>query len=65
MGKRVVQDWRPTEVNARNPELRRERAGQLMMQPRVRHLPVVKHEQRVGILTGPDLKQRLFPGPAA
>ena len=61
--KSLVQDWMRTEVLTVNPELRVERAWELMERQRVRHLPVVKNAQLVGMVTQRDLKRTLFPTP--
>jgi CBS domain-containing protein len=49
-----------TPVFTVNPELRIERAWELMARMGVRHLPVVKNEVLVGIVTERDLKRAVF-----
>src|SRR5262249_46464451 len=52
-----------TTVVAINPELWVERAWEMMERQRVRHLPVVKQERLVGIVTQRDLKRAVFGNP--
>jgi CBS domain-containing protein len=44
-----------------NPELRVERVWELMERQHIRHLPVVKDDKLVGIITARDLKRAIFP----
>ncbi len=57
----VVRDWMCTNIITINPELRIERAWEVMARRGIRHLPVVKNERLVGIVTERDLKRALFP----
>jgi acetoin utilization protein AcuB len=50
-----------TDVITINPELRVERVWELMERQRIRHLPVVKNDRLVGIITERDLKRVVFP----
>jgi len=50
-----------TDVVTINPELRVERVWETMWRERVRHLPVVKKDTVVGIITDRDLKRAVFP----
>jgi acetoin utilization protein AcuB len=59
----LVQEWMRTDVITINPELRIERVWELMERQRIRHLPVVKDDKLVGIITERDLKRTLFPSP--
>lgn len=59
----LVREWMHTAVVAINPELRLERAWETMERQRVRHLPVVKQERLVGIVTQRDLKRAVFGNP--
>jgi acetoin utilization protein AcuB len=59
----LVQDWMCTNVITINPELRVERAWELMERQQIRHVPVVKNARLVGIITERDLKRVLFPTP--
>lgn len=58
-----TQDWMQTEVITVNPELHIERAWEIMERQRVHHLPVVKNNQLVGIVSQGDLKRALFRTP--
>jgi acetoin utilization protein AcuB len=60
MGTILVQEWMRTDVITINPELRVERAWELMARQRIRHLPVVKNGLLVGIITERDLKRTIF-----
>ncbi len=59
----LVQEWMRTNVITINPELRVERAWELMERQRVRHLPVVQQGRLVGIVTERDLKRAVFGAP--
>jgi acetoin utilization protein AcuB len=63
MEKILVQEWMRTDVITINPELRVERAWELMARQRIRHLPVVKNGLLVGIITERDLKRTVFSSP--
>jgi len=60
MEKILVQEWMRTEVLTINPELRVERAWELMTRQRIRHLPVVKNGLLAGIITERDLKRTML-----
>jgi acetoin utilization protein AcuB len=57
----IIRDWMCTNVITINPELRIERAWEVMTRRGIRHLPVVKNKSLVGIITERDLKRALFP----
>lgn len=63
MNASLVQEWMRTNVITINPELRVERAWELMERQRVRHLPVVQQGRLVGIVTERDLKRAVFGAP--
>jgi acetoin utilization protein AcuB len=56
----LVHEWMRTELVTVNPELRVERAWELMERQRIRHLPVVQHGRLVGMVTERDLKRAVF-----
>lgn len=56
----LVKEWMRTEVVTVNPELRVERAWELMERRHLRHLPVVQHGHLVGMVTERDLKRAVF-----
>ncbi|NOT58108.1 MAG: CBS domain-containing protein [Deltaproteobacteria bacterium] len=56
----LVNEWMRTEVITVNPELRVERAWELMERRHIRHLPVVQQGQLVGMVTERDLKRAVF-----
>ena len=60
MGTILVQEWMRTDVITINPELRIERAWELMARQRIRHLPVAKNGLLVGIITERDLKRTIL-----
>jgi acetoin utilization protein AcuB len=57
----LVGEWMRTDVVTINPELRVERVWETMWRKQVRHLPVIKQDILVGIITDRDLKRALFP----
>jgi CBS domain-containing protein len=57
----LVCEWMHTDVITINPELRVERVWELMERQHIRHLPVVKDDKLVGIITARDLKRTIFP----
>ena len=57
----LVSEWMHTDVVTINPELRVERVWELMEHRHIRHLPVVKTDKLVGIITARDLKRTIFP----
>ena len=57
----LVGEWMRTDVVTINPELRVERVWETMWRKQVRHLPVIKQDILVGIITDRDLKRVLFP----
>lgn len=59
----LTQEWMHTEVITVNPELHIERAWEVMERQRVHHLPVVKNNQLLGIISHGDLKRALFRTP--
>ncbi len=56
-----VAEWTRTDVATINPELRVARVWETMWREQVRHLPVVKKDILVGIVTDRDLKRAVFP----
>ena len=60
LAKHTVSDWMQAQVITVNPELRIERAWEVMARHGIRHLPVVKHNLLVGIVTERDLKRAVF-----
>ena len=60
MNSLLVKEWMRTEVVTVNPELRVERAWELMERQRIRHLSVVQHGRLIGMVTERDLKRAVF-----
>lgn len=60
MNSLLVREWMRTEVVTVNPELRVERAWELMERRRIRHLPVIQQGRLVGMVTERDLKRAVF-----
>jgi len=60
----LVHEWMRTEVVTVNPELRVERAWDLMERQRIRHVPVVQQGRLVGMVTERDLKRAVFGVPS-